>query len=105
MENPFEDMSRLLQEMAEKYEEQNDRIRKLEKALADRKAMLDELPPVLSTNDVAKYMGVSYYHARQVMNSKNLQTFQVGGQKRVTRAEFMRWMEGGGERYPELKAM
>lgn len=52
-----------------------------------------ELPETLTVKDVKTYLNVSQNTAYRLFKDKNFPSFSVGGSKRVTKADFLNWLE------------
>lgn len=58
-----------------------------------RVANLDDLPLVLNPKDVAEVLGISRNKAYEIIHSSEFPVFRVGKQYRVSKKNFLTWLE------------
>jgi len=51
------------------------------------------LPPVLTAEDIQKYLNVSKSKAYNLFKLKGFPTITIGGTKRVNKDDFLNWLE------------
>jgi len=51
------------------------------------------LPPVLTAEDIQKYLNVSKSKAYEIFKTKGFPTIIIGGNKRVNKDDFLNWLE------------
>ncbi|MED1786194.1 helix-turn-helix domain-containing protein [Brevibacillus laterosporus] len=59
---------------------------------------LEELPPVLTAQHIAKYLHISRRRVYELMELKEFPLIRIGKSKRVNKEGFIRWLqdqEGG----------
>lgn len=54
-----------------------------------------DLPPVLEVKDIMTYLGTSRSSATTLMHDPKMKSFKAGGRLRVTRSNFVSWIESG----------
>lgn len=52
-----------------------------------------DLPPVLTAEDIQKYLNVSKSKAYGLFKEKGFPTIIIGGNKRVNKNDFLNWLE------------
>lgn len=57
----------------------------------------DELPLVMTAKDIAGYLNISLTLSYNVMNSKGFPVMKLGKQLRVTRDNFLSWLNNTNE--------
>ncbi|MDE6833438.1 MAG: helix-turn-helix domain-containing protein [Ruminococcus sp.] len=57
----------------------------------------DELPLTLTAKDVAGYLSISLTSGYNLMNSKGFPVLKLGKQLRVTRDNFLNWLNNTNE--------
>jgi excisionase family DNA binding protein len=51
------------------------------------------LPPVLTANDIQIYLNISKSKAYDLFKEKGFPTIAIGGNKRVNKDDFLKWLE------------
>ena len=59
----------------------------------------DELPCVLSANDLAKVLRISKANAYNLLHSQGFPTLNVGGRLMVTKENLLDWMDENTDRH------
>lgn len=57
----------------------------------------DELPLVMTAKDIAGYLNISLTSGYNLMNSKGFPVLKLGKQLRVTRDNFLNWLNNTNE--------
>ncbi|TPG93550.1 DNA-binding protein (plasmid) [Brevibacillus laterosporus] len=55
---------------------------------------LEELPPILTAQHIAKYLHISRRRVYELMELKDFPLIRIGQSKRVTKEGFLRWLQG-----------
>lgn len=53
----------------------------------------EELPVILSVNEVAKTLGIGKAHAYELVKAKGFPAFKIGGRICVPKDKFIAWIE------------
>lgn len=54
---------------------------------------IDDLPPILTAQDIANYLRISERRAYEIMELKSFPLIRLGRSKRANRESFMRWLQ------------
>ena len=57
----------------------------------------EELPTVMTAKDIAGYLNISLTSGYNLMNSKGFPVLKLGKQLRVTRENFLNWLNNTNE--------
>ena len=64
-------------------------------ATADRRKEYkspEDLPAILTVADISSYLGININKGYSIARKNNLKTIKIGRAIRITRAEFLRWL-------------
>ena len=75
-----------------------DRVSVLEAGYSPVLDAYSTLPPVLTTKDLMSYLQCSMPMANQIMHDPKLKAFRIGALYRVTKDNFINWMNLGGSK-------